>query len=459
MQIKRRNLNFHKTTFGAILMICLFTTCRKEKIPDPVSASSILYYNGGTKDKVLSVIKTNDNGFLYIGHTTNFDNTDAFLLKVDSTGKQEWYKTYGGLGYDLFRMAIHTSDGDYVAVGATNSESYDTTSGANVGWAVKVNAKGELLWQNTFSRFLSTNKLTIFHNVIENPTTKGYLFTGSFISPSALVCLVSVDMNGGLLFARAYATGQFQNIPPLNLSTLWHMYGLAIAFGNDPAGNILIGGVSSRSYFVQDNNTYLTHILSVAIQGTPIKNFYRDEVYMHNSGYLDTYKQRNWFNTQPRVKIIKLSDGYLIATDILDTLDYQFKLQLIKTDFSANVGNPIWHKEYPGLNSSILYDVAENKDGSFILTGTSSPNGYADSKFPECFRILKTMLLKVGPEGNVIWKSYQGSSKNANVGMCTKQEPDGGYALAGYTSLDESGYHKMFYLRLNNTGNLIDANK
>lgn len=82
-------------------------------------------YGGTGADKGLSLISTNDGGFLLYGTTTSFGSggTDLLVIKVNKFGTVAWSKAYGNTGnevlYQKGNSIVQTSDGGYAMVGAS----------------------------------------------------------------------------------------------------------------------------------------------------------------------------------------------------------------------------------------------------------------------------------------------------------------------------------------------------
>jgi len=79
---------------------------------------------GGTQDDgeaCLSVQQTSDGGYILSGYSSTFGSdsiwSDAFLLKTDENGIEEWTQTYGGIDPELSYSVKQTSDGGYVLTG------------------------------------------------------------------------------------------------------------------------------------------------------------------------------------------------------------------------------------------------------------------------------------------------------------------------------------------------------
>jgi hypothetical protein len=95
-----------------------------------------------------SVRQTYDGGYVVAGWTTSYGagSSDVWLVKTDSSGNQDWNRTFGGPGSDGGNSVQQTSDGGYIVAGWTDS------SGAGGGhtWLLKTTASGNRRWDRTF---------------------------------------------------------------------------------------------------------------------------------------------------------------------------------------------------------------------------------------------------------------------------------------------------------------------
>jgi hypothetical protein len=120
---------------------------------------------GGTgQDMLKCVILTNDGGFLLAGSSESGEGldkkdkgrgeTDFWIIKLNAKGGEEWQKTIGGLGQDELNSVVRTKDGGFVLAGSSDSGQSGEKSSVNYGgmdyWIVKIDSKGETVWQNTF---------------------------------------------------------------------------------------------------------------------------------------------------------------------------------------------------------------------------------------------------------------------------------------------------------------------
>ncbi len=102
--------------------------------------------HGGEKvDRVFSVRQTSDGGYVTAGITYSFGagDRDAYLLKTDAAGEREWHRTFGGPAYDVGHAVALTADGGYLVTGY--GESFSPHGKRDV-YLIKVDAEGEQQW-------------------------------------------------------------------------------------------------------------------------------------------------------------------------------------------------------------------------------------------------------------------------------------------------------------------------
>jgi len=101
-------------------------------------------YGGSDIDYASSIQQTSDGGYIVVGRTYSYGAgyTDFLMIKLDSSGNREWAKTFGGSGYDELRASIQqTSDGGYIVAGGTESFG----PGLFNFLIVKLNSNGDIL--------------------------------------------------------------------------------------------------------------------------------------------------------------------------------------------------------------------------------------------------------------------------------------------------------------------------
>jgi hypothetical protein len=117
-----------------------------------VVGNIVKYGTSGSKEKGVSISKTNDGGYILLGTTDNEDyigapekKNDLLVIKVNATGEEQWKKTFGGVGDDVAVSVKQTSDNGYVICGTVDfGNNNDNSDKSNAIVLIKLNEKGEL---------------------------------------------------------------------------------------------------------------------------------------------------------------------------------------------------------------------------------------------------------------------------------------------------------------------------
>ncbi|MDY6965749.1 MAG: hypothetical protein SVM80_07250 [Halobacteriota archaeon] len=150
-------------------------------------------YGGKGNDYIYSVLQTSDGGYIIAGETNSFEaiGTDAWLIKTDGNGSEEWNKTFGGWGTDVAHTALQISDGGYILAGDTSSYG----AGWDDAWLIKTDADGNEQWNRTFGGESIDSGYSV-----QQTTDGGYILGGDTYSygPSwwSDAWLIKTDLKG-----------------------------------------------------------------------------------------------------------------------------------------------------------------------------------------------------------------------------------------------------------------------
>jgi hypothetical protein len=125
-------------------------------------------YGGDDYDLGSSIIQTIDGDFLIAGSTPSFgaNSCDGWLIKADENGIELWNVTFGGKDIDSALSVIQSDDGGFVVAGKYGSKNnYDEAWLVKIGYVPTVTIKkpkNGLYFMNSFIRpYLFRNPLII----------------------------------------------------------------------------------------------------------------------------------------------------------------------------------------------------------------------------------------------------------------------------------------------------------
>jgi hypothetical protein len=93
-----------------------------------------------------ALIQTTDGGFVIAGSKYYYD---GWLMKTDAKGTVLWSRTFVEVNNTQLQSVVQTSDGGYIAVGATQ---FPPFTGKVDAYVVKTDPDGKMMWSNEFSR-------------------------------------------------------------------------------------------------------------------------------------------------------------------------------------------------------------------------------------------------------------------------------------------------------------------
>jgi len=228
---------------------------------------------GGTEaDRGYYVRQTVDTGYIVAGYTGSFGAGlyDVWLIKTDSSGDEEWNKTFGGTGRDYGNCVQQTNDGGYILTGYTLSYG----AGGDDVWVIKTDQGGNETYSKTYGGSASDIGYTI-----QQTTDNGYIIIGHTLSYGAGVhdvWLIKIEGN------TSESTVTIDLYPEWNLVTVpldnvW----TAETLGQN------ISGCTVVTMFNGSTQTFVSHVVGTPHDDFPILDGMGYFVYLTHDSYLN----------------------------------------------------------------------------------------------------------------------------------------------------------------------------
>jgi len=383
-------------------------------------------YGGPYTEEGNSVRQTSDGGYILVGYTTIFGSAyDIFLLKIDSSGNQQWNKTFGGMYFEYGNSVEQTSDGGYIITGY--SINYNT--GTLTGLLIKTNSSGDQQWSKTFDGIAALNSA---HQTPDG----GYIMMG--YDSGYYARLIKTDSAGNISWSktlRADTLREYGRIGNLVQQTPDGGYITMGSNNNDgiwlikinPSGGEQWTSISGNNE--QGNSIQLTsggYIIIGENLNTPYGDILLRKV--NTIGYTQWTKTFGGGSYELGSMVENAPDGYIIAGSTMSFGAGSWDAWVIRTNSS---GDEQWNVTIGGggddKGNSIIQ--ASNTPHSYILAGSTRSYGAGD------WDVLLADVVDLLVCGNGINES--GEACDSDAISCTTPQ---GYAGTKTCFLDCSGY-------------------
>ncbi|MBA3827675.1 MAG: T9SS type A sorting domain-containing protein [Taibaiella sp.] len=158
------------------------------------------WYGGTKKDYGYSIASMVNGGFFAVGFSSSWGQgeDDAWLLQLKDNGDTLRTRLYKNGGNSRFLQIISTIDKGYIIAGYTST----AISGTLQGWAVKLDANGNQLWEKTYG---SPAYNSTFSGVTQLPNGN-LIFAGTSdqVDSTGNASIVTTDANGTLISNSVY---------------------------------------------------------------------------------------------------------------------------------------------------------------------------------------------------------------------------------------------------------------
>ena len=162
-------------------------------------------FGGLENDAGYDIKKVNSGGYLLLGSTNSYGNggSDIWLIMIDQNGNELWSKTFGSSNNEYGRSIIDAEDGGYLLFATSESFGNDNTDLHNI----KVDSTGNEEWNKSFGGFYGKNG-----NVVKKSPNGGYILISSrynFNDGSYDMWLIKMDTNGETEWTKTF--GEIHN--------------------------------------------------------------------------------------------------------------------------------------------------------------------------------------------------------------------------------------------------------
>ncbi|KAF1086569.1 hypothetical protein SPSYN_00288 [Sporotomaculum syntrophicum] len=285
-------------------------------------------FGNAKNDRGYSVQQTGDGGYIMAGTTQPVlkpEGNNVYLVKTDTSGREEWHKEFGGTGEDTGACVLQTADGGYIIAGATSSSG----AGDSDVYLIKTNAEGKKEWEKTLG-----GKETDFATAVRQTSDGGYIVTGqtySFGAGGYDVYLIKTDAHGNQIWAQTFGGAGWDT---------------AASVEQTKDGDYIVAG-QTASFGAGNSDIYLIKI-----------NYAGKKIWEKTFGGADLETGKTVQQTS--------DGGFLVAGWSNSVVNRELCLYLVKTD--AN-GKKLWEKTWHNGNLNREFSIMPNQDKGYIVTG------------------------------------------------------------------------------------------
>ena len=160
-------------------------------------------YGGYSGERAYAMESTADGGFIMAGFTESFTAgwRDAYVVKTDSAGNEEWTRTVGGEADDEVWDIAQTAHGGYVATGFVTS----AVTGDEDVLLTRLDAEGGVTWSRTYGGADNDRGYCVSEESDGGFLIAGY--SGSYGAGATDGWLLKTDAWGELLWSQPYGGG------------------------------------------------------------------------------------------------------------------------------------------------------------------------------------------------------------------------------------------------------------
>ncbi|GGD49271.1 hypothetical protein [Muriicola marianensis] len=362
-------------------------------------------------------------------------------------GEVVWIRSFGGSGDDTPRSVVETLDRGFAVLGYSKSTDGDLqgkSTQVNDYWLLKTDRNGDAIWSRTYGGSMDDRGQAVIQT-----SDGGFSVTGYSMSSDGDASnnegfhdnwVLRLDGLGNLLWEQSFGFSGHD-----------HSYDLV----ETPEGGLFFTGfldiTSARADGYTEKHASLTRHGVGEFWGTKLDS----------GGDIEWRSYFGGTNNDRAHAVARAHDGGYVMAGFSESDDFDISDPRGSYDFwvvkVSETGELAWQHSYGGTEIDIANDVAQTRDGGYVITGSTFS---ADGDVSASHGGSDAWVIKTDAQGQLLWeRTYGGSAFEAAEAICPTL--DGGYVIVGNSrSTDQdvstnAGENDLWIFKVDSHGQLL----
>ena len=404
--------------------------------------------------------------------------TQSSNYQMNQDVSYRWARIYGAKERDLIYSIDQTLDGGYIA--AVRTYSFAEINPGFTVWILKLSPTGTIEWENIYTKPSYSRAYCI-----KSVSDGGYIFSGMRTFPGALPSkgyIVKLFPDGNIQWTYVYGGAWGDKISfieetsdggfictgligPIIDGITKDLWGLKIRAAGSIEWEKKYGGPGKEGEWEHESERPTIrqtsdggYILAGTTEsfGQGDTDIWVLKLKPNTEGEIDwqyTYGGSNREEFWSGQKIAEAADGsgYFVGATTW-TFGYQGSRDPWVLKLSPN-GKVIWQKTYGSENNDTLASLQSTNDGSCVVCGTILSFTLSSLGYPQ------TWVFKVdGESGDLVWEYGLGENNAMSAGRCIEQTSDQGFIVGSYTLREQDTSYDFLVVKLGPNGEWVEGN-